>query len=334
MEPNGRAGLDRRFAALLRSLAAVPRLDQYPGSEWSIALAADRLLTVRGNVFADRWLKSMALDPTVCARARLDAASARLFRLVDGGTRARRTLATAQKLQRSSCHLVSRWGGVLADAMAHEPRTDHLRQAMADRAEAEFASEIEIIVTRSINEVVSMGLGHELAERMAGLLATAVLTLDGRVRRSAIETLIAAGMVSPAVGALAGAIGEITDPDIREAAIFVIGRFRESNQEILGHLHSELRSAHQANRRTAAWTFGDVFRRNGFAREDTERARQGLVALASSVAEVDDVREAAVHALSVISAALDDKSCLYTVEQALTPESRLADMCAWGLSLS
>ena len=330
-----RISIDDRLASLLRRLSRNPLLDQYPGAEWSIGIAGDRLATRRGNMFAEQWLRAIARDETLSARSRIDAATARLFApsRVAGEEHGRRTSTTTDLMRRSECTLVARWGDVLARAQARCDDLDTLREVVQLEAQSEFAAESSLIVTAVSEGTSVLNIPAEVSRQVAGLAASAILAADGRLRRAAIETLVASGAVKAVVTAAPGIHSSLHDPGHREALTFMVGRFREPSEAAYEILRSEVRSRHSSNRLTACWAFGDLFDAERPV-DDAIHDEAKLAIIASAEHENYGCRHAAIHGLAVIGFARRDKATLQMVEQDLPADSVLRAACRWGLALS
>jgi HEAT repeat protein len=266
--PQRKHEVDTRLTRLLSKLARVgqtfPFIDPYPGAEWGISLARECLLIKGAGSLAFDWLGQTFSDDDYADRARLYAA----WVVVRNGPATWRAKALSELSAASASPYLRRWAnlideiGVGPDEALAGPDS-HADQFVRDAFSAELAS-VRAAVEAHANDPAYRGV----RDALESVIFSALVTPDGRLRRALIEAVVNAGLVRPAASVLdellgigQGRSGSLSDPGLRETAVFLLGRLRQPSSERVSFL-SELITVDRDRPvvHAAVWCLGDIWR--------------------------------------------------------------------------
>lgn len=314
-------------------------VDPYPGGEWGIGLARERLKARRANLRALQWLRRIVIDDKRNDRERLYAT----FCII-GHVRDRQPFL--DKLAASGSMLAKTWAQVFS---GWDPATG--TKAIGYEARKRFAELADDVDELTATKLDQFGLGS-LHSAMSSVVFAALITPDGRWRRALIEGVVAGGIVEPAVLILHAIYERARDPSIREATLFFLSRLREPR----GTMDYLSKAATAIDEdpfvlHTALWAMGDVFGKlnakdiDKFAPILLERAihrvgakpagKLGHESLEAPLIE-ERVRIAAAHALAVMGANADTKKRLQEViagAGSSAVDLKVVRMARWGQKL-
>ena len=316
------AEVDQALASLLTGLAQPVYRDPYPGAEWSIVVARERLLTVWPNKTALSWLRTAAHNESWSPRARLFATWARLHRSKRGSA-LRGSRLTDAAIRDSGYSSLASWADLFEAAGTPDFTAAEISEEALTSFEP-FMSDVRRAVRSLDRKLVPNSIEHTTGD----LIAAIVLTPDGQFRRHLIEAAIAAGLVQASIKVLLAIYPRDGDPAIREAILFALCRFREPSERVIDLMLEESLSDDPFVRATALWGLGDVARQQ-MDPSSAERMVSQLMKVASSNAEPIEIRETATHSLAVATVQLGtaDESLRAIAEE--TPE--LAMLAQWGV---
>ncbi len=334
----GRTRTDYRIAALLTRLEQVwsraRYLDPYPGAEWGISLTRDVLRGGRVSMLARSWLTTATESEGGSDRERLYAA----WVAISTAPHPHRTSRIADSLKSSPSALLERWGELFGNL-------DHLRsQSEEDRRETilDYFPVERDRVAKAMAEHCGAEELSGVRDALESVILAALITPDGRYRRSLIEAIVAAGLVTPTSNVLVDICGSEDIPDgIRESIIFFLSRLRQPTGEVIEVLSNAIDEDTCPNVAHAAlWGMGDIFRDSvpqpDKIRDLLERAITSPKANFSARHQV-----AAAHALAVMAKSLpDDKGVAATLRHVRdSPATRslsanmVVALCSWGLNM-
>lgn len=321
-----------RFVDLLRALAKGSRdnrlVDPYPGAEWGITLARERLEDDPGSGTAKDWLEWTALDQERSARERLYAA---LICLTAGTL----TAEILDSFTASNSRLLGEWAELfkgldkdLDDSnLALEGRFDDVHQHIEDAVERAGVSEV-------------------IQEALVSLVFSALITPNGRLRRHLIEAVPAAGLVGPVTKVLVEVHRKLDDLSLRETSLFLLSRLREPTPGVINLISAAARQEEDPHlAQTALWAIGDTYVRPGGGRRASELndfpqlLQDTATRVTTSPGDLTGkrVRMASAHALAILAAMLPQgDGSAQAVARALsaicdiTQEDAVRRLAQWG----
>lgn len=303
--------VDAELTALLvrlgRSSVEHPALDPYPGAEWAITLARDCLRTGQAHAFAAEWLERIYGDAEAAERERLYAAWSLFANRAAEATKVNMVVA---RMTQAPSRLLRGWGDILAvdgfaAAATHRQRTI---------VEETFAPE-RALVGDAIRRATD---GEEWAGVRSGLeslVFSALVTADGRLRRSLIESVVAAGLVEPTMTALVEIYHETSEPGLQESAIFFLSRLRESSDAVIDVMLGGARSDDRSIALASLWGLGDVFKDTGIRNVDGVLTTLSRAVVSGTRGPRPQI--AAAHALAVIASSRKIPTAAEVLERAV-----------------
>jgi hypothetical protein len=287
----GRSRVDLRLTRLLRVLAKAALADRvsepYPGREWSISLARNCLRNGHESELALDWLAHELRRDRTCDRAKLYAA----YGLVEHGRPSDYDEVVAV-LGGSSSDFLATWAALLVKYRTFS--------AIPPQVIVEsFCAEIEL-VRAAVGKSTPIRLSN-IQATFASVLAAAILTPDGRLRRNLIESVVAAGMVGPAVLALVEVYPSLEPVGVRESVLFLLSRLRQPDPGVVNLLHTEALSGDEALAQIGLWGLGDLYNRRSHGTFADGIDTLLDAASGDSPQWSQEAQIAAAHALAVIA---------------------------------
>lgn len=291
----------RRMLSDLSLSDSASFLDPYPGGEWAVALARERIARNDFDHPAMRWLRKSTKDVTAHDRLRLYAAFVYMRKM----SRFRLERYSSDRLKPGDDYWISqtveslkaggsRYLEIWADLLPN--MWDSRFEDVIYEAFGETHQRVVALVDVHLDKVKFKGL----IESFGSVVFSILVTPDGRLRRHLIEGLVASGCVDVATKVFVDVCkNEDEHEAIREAAAFALSRMREPSGDVSDLLLSLAKSRKTGSqlRATALWAMGDTYvptsndRAEAFASVLEEVAVSGKEPLP---------RIAAAHALAIM----------------------------------
>jgi hypothetical protein len=256
------AAIEERLQHLLLRLAGAGNgesyVDPYPGGEWGVALAGERLSMRSANKAAHDWTRKVTLNVEKNLRERLYAAWTSL------GHHKHRAIPMelVGALEEADSEMLRTWAVMLRIPLrdsAHQDRRFSEKYSdpklMTAVAQNKYLLDLRSVVGRLTD---ASSASSTISEALSSILFSVLATPNGRLRRFLIEAITSAGQVRPAIEILLGVSHSFDDPFIQEAIVFCLSRFREPADEVIAHLLQEAVSCDKRIRQSAFWALGDV----------------------------------------------------------------------------
>lgn len=336
-------GLRRLLMSLIMRKDHSSFLDPYPGGEWGISLAHERLKIRNRDRYALSWSKQTAADRSRSPRERLYASWV-YFNF------SRRYQSMRGVLDSPDSRVVQHWQSIL-DSLVNKGQS--ICESFPDVAvrERAFSNAVrgdayfEAIRSTIIKSVTSSDVHKSLHDAFSSIIHSILITPNGRLRRSLIESIPAASLVLEAIPIFMDVYNEFDDPFVRETILFCMGRFREPSPQVVETLLAAA-SSHQSDlARTGLWAIGDVLPNDvrfvHLLTTFAESLRAGALGELVGGRENARLRIAAAHSLAISASYFDsplpgellESIGIELTESSSTIDQNILGLTNWGLSL-